>query len=41
MTPAIWVGAIIVALGAVAAFAIPRRARAQEEVSEPALAEAA
>jgi EmrB/QacA subfamily drug resistance transporter len=30
MTPAIWVGAAIVALGAVAAFAIPRRARAEE-----------
>jgi EmrB/QacA subfamily drug resistance transporter len=41
MTPAIWVGAIIVALGAVAAFAIPRRARVHEEVAEPALAEAA
>jgi EmrB/QacA subfamily drug resistance transporter len=30
MTPAIWVGAAIVALGAVAAFAIPRRLRTQE-----------
>jgi len=40
MTPAIWVGAAIVGLGAVAAFAIPRRARAQE-VSAPAYAEAA
>jgi MFS family permease len=41
MTPAIWVGAIIVGLGAVAAFAIPRRSRVQEEVVEPAFAEAA
>jgi EmrB/QacA subfamily drug resistance transporter len=41
MTPAIWVGAIIVALGAVAAFAIPRRVRVHEEVAEPAFAEAA
>jgi MFS family permease len=40
MTPAIWVGAIIVALGAVAAFAIPHRRRAQE-VPAPAFAEAA
>jgi EmrB/QacA subfamily drug resistance transporter len=42
MTPAIWVGAAIVLLGAVAAFLIPRRPRAVEaEVREPALAEAA
>jgi EmrB/QacA subfamily drug resistance transporter len=40
MTPALWVGATIVALGAVAAFAIPRRARAQEAAA-PAFAEAA
>jgi hypothetical protein len=40
MTPAIWVGAAVVALGAVAAFAIPRRARV-DEVAQPALAEAA
>jgi EmrB/QacA subfamily drug resistance transporter len=40
MTPAIWVGAAIVGLGAVAAFAIPRRQRAQE-VPAPAFAEAA
>jgi hypothetical protein len=40
MTPALWVGAVVVALGAVAAFAIPRRTRAQE-VSAPAFAEAA
>jgi len=40
MKPAIWVGAIIVGLGAVAAFAIPRRSRAQE-VPAPAFAEAA
>jgi EmrB/QacA subfamily drug resistance transporter len=30
MTPAIWVGAAVVLLGAVAAFAIPRRARVDE-----------
>jgi EmrB/QacA subfamily drug resistance transporter len=30
MTPAIWVGAAIVLLGALAAFAIPRRVRAEE-----------
>src|ERR671931_635668 len=30
MTPAVWVGAVIVLLGAVAAFAIPRRARKVE-----------
>src|SRR3954453_12855983 len=30
MTPAIWVGAAIVMLGALAAFAIPKRSRAQE-----------
>ncbi len=41
MTPAIWVGAAVVFLGALTAFAIPRRARAQEEVAEPAYAEAA
>jgi EmrB/QacA subfamily drug resistance transporter len=40
MIPAIWVGAAVVLLGAVAAFAIPRRARA-EEVPAPAFAEAA
>jgi EmrB/QacA subfamily drug resistance transporter len=36
MRPAVWVGAVLVALGSVAAFAIPRRPRAQE-VPEPAL----
>jgi len=42
MTPAIWVGAAIVLLGAVAAFAIPHRRRAAEAaVAEPAYAEAA
>jgi EmrB/QacA subfamily drug resistance transporter len=42
MSAAVWVGAIIVALGAVAAFAIPRRVRSQEqEVPAPAYAEAA
>src|SRR6476620_2662919 len=40
MTPALWVGATVVALGAVAAFAIPRRARSQEAAA-PAFAEAA
>src|SRR5690349_442857 len=40
MTPAIWVGAAVVGLGAVAAFAIPRRLRAQE-VPAPAFADAA
>jgi len=43
MTPAIWVGASVVALGAVAAFLIPHRRRAAEaDLSvEPAYAEAA
>jgi hypothetical protein len=42
MTPAIWVGAAIVFLGAVAAFAIPRRGRTEEvEAAVPAYAEAA
>jgi len=42
LNPAIWVGAGIVALGAVAAFAIPRRRRAQVlTVSEPAFEQAA
>jgi MFS family permease len=41
MTPAIWVGAAVVFLGALTAFAIPRRARVREEAAEPALAEAA
>jgi hypothetical protein len=40
MTPALWVGAVIVAFAAVAAFAIPRRSRAQEAPA-PAFAEAA
>src|SRR5690242_5157974 len=40
MTPALWVGAATVLLGALAAFAIPRRARAQEAAA-PAYAEAA
>ncbi len=39
LNPAIWVGAGVVALGAVAAFAIPRRKRAQETTAaEPELA---
>jgi EmrB/QacA subfamily drug resistance transporter len=42
MRPAVWVGAAVVGLGAVAAFAIPRRQRVdQEEVSEPVLEAAA
>ncbi len=42
MTPAIWIGAAFVALGALAALAIPRRRRpAQVEVLRPALEEAA
>src|SRR5438067_8181635 len=43
MTPAIWIGAAIVLLGALASFAIPaRRHRAAEAVAgEPAYAEAA
>ncbi len=42
LNPAIWVGAGIVALGAVATFAIPRRRRPQElTVSEPAFEQAA
>jgi hypothetical protein len=47
MLPALWIGAAIVLAGAVAAFAIPRRARAVEAAvetpieAEPALAEAA
>jgi EmrB/QacA subfamily drug resistance transporter len=41
MQPAVWVGAVIVGLGSLAAFAIPSRARAKEEVPEPALEQAA
>jgi EmrB/QacA subfamily drug resistance transporter len=42
LTPAIWVGAVVVALGAVAALFIPRRGRpAEVEVLRPALDEAA
>jgi MFS family permease len=38
MTPAVWIGAIVVALGAVAAFAIRRHPRTAEQgVSEPSL----
>jgi EmrB/QacA subfamily drug resistance transporter len=40
MQPAVWVGAIIVGLGAFAAFAIPQKPRG-EEVSEPVLEAAA
>jgi hypothetical protein len=42
LNPAIWVGAVIVALGAVAALLIPRRRRLDEvPVLQPALDEAA
>jgi EmrB/QacA subfamily drug resistance transporter len=42
LTPAIWVGASVVALGALAALMIPRRRRPEEaEVLQPALDEAA
>jgi EmrB/QacA subfamily drug resistance transporter len=41
MQPAVWVGAVIVGLGSLAAFAIPSRARAKEEVPEPVLEQAA
>ena len=43
MTPAVWVGAVVVALGSIAAFAIKRRPRRRAEVLalEPALESAA
>jgi hypothetical protein len=42
LTPAIWIGAAVVALGAVAAFSIPpRETRAEVLALEPALEEAA
>jgi EmrB/QacA subfamily drug resistance transporter len=41
LRPAVWVGAAVVGLGAIASFAIPSRARAKEEVAEPALEVAA
>ena len=41
LRPAVWVGAAVVGLGAIASFAIPSRARAEEEVPEPALEAAA
>ena len=42
LTPAIWVGAVVVGLGAIAALFIPRRSRpAEVEVLRPALDEAA
>jgi EmrB/QacA subfamily drug resistance transporter len=42
LTPAIWVGAVVVAFGALAALLIPRRSRpAEVEVLRPALEEAA
>ena len=36
LVPAVWVGAIVVGLGAVAALTIPRRRRARVEAIEPA-----
>jgi EmrB/QacA subfamily drug resistance transporter len=36
MQPAVWVGAVVVAIGALAAFAIPHRRRPAEAVPEPA-----
>jgi EmrB/QacA subfamily drug resistance transporter len=42
LTPALWIGAAVVAIGAVAAFGIPRLSRPQEQVVlEPAYEEAA
>jgi MFS family permease len=41
LNPAIWVGAVIVALGAVAALLIPRRRPAEVQALEPVLEEAA
>jgi hypothetical protein len=42
MVPALWIGAAVVFLGAVAAFLIPSRNRPAETVDEPvAFAEAA
>jgi MFS family permease len=41
LRPAVWVGAAVVGLGAIASFAIPSRARAEEDVPEPALEAAA
>jgi hypothetical protein len=41
MTPAVWVGAVLVAVGSLAAFAIGRKPRTTEQVAavelEPAL----
>ena len=43
MTPALWIGAVVVGLGAVAAFAIPavRRVRAAESETLVPVADAA
>jgi len=41
LTPAIWVGAVVVGLGAVAALFIPRRRPAEVEALRPVLEEAA
>jgi MFS family permease len=38
LRPAVWVGAAVVGLGAIASFAIPSRPKAVEEVAEPELA---
>jgi MFS family permease len=35
LVPAIWVGAIVVAVGAAAAFLIPRRPRVEEQPARP------
>ena len=37
LTAAVWVGAVLVGIGAVAAFLVPSPARAKDEVPEPAL----
>jgi hypothetical protein len=37
MVPAVWIGAAVVAVGAVAAFLIPARVRQESEELEPAL----
>jgi MFS family permease len=41
LVPAVWVGAAVLAVGAVVSLAIPRKRRAREEAVEVAVAEAA